>query len=97
MNIYLKFCGGCNPRYDRMEFASRVEEAFPEHSFQRNYQEPDISLVICGCGAACADKTDAAAPYGICTVWSCDSFEQACAFINEAASDAGERDLRSLK
>lgn len=89
MNIYLKFCGGCNPRYDRTAFASQIEEAFPEHHFQREYADPDLSLVICGCKAACADKTDAAAPYGVCTVWSGDCFDDVCAFINDASHKEG--------
>lgn len=85
MDIYVKFCGGCNPRFDRMEFASRLEENFPEHSFQKEYKDPDISLVICGCPSACAGRADAAAPYGTCTLWSSDSYDEACRFINDTA------------
>lgn len=88
MNIYLKFCGGCNPRYDRTHLASRIEERFPQHSFTRENNDQDITLVICGCSASCADRTDLAAPYGVCTVWNSESFDDVCRFIEEASRAA---------
>ena len=57
MNIGVKFCGGCNPRYDRGEFyrnflrehvEQHIETASPDALY-------DLLLVICGCPSACAD------------------------------------------
>ncbi len=55
MNIGVKFCGGCNPIYNRGEAYKAYRERYPEHHFesvdlQKQY---DRILVICGCEKAC--------------------------------------------
>ncbi|MGI6072205.1 MAG: hypothetical protein ACOX75_04250 [Lachnospiraceae bacterium] len=90
MNIYVKFCGGCNPRFDRAGLLSRMERAFPEHVFENEYKDPEVSLIICGCSAACADRRDAAAPYGIYTVWQEDCLEDFGDFITSVRVGLGE-------
>lgn len=57
MDIGVKFCGGCNPMYDRGGLYRRIMEAYPEHSFEaadaaKNYE---TLLVICGCERACVN------------------------------------------
>ncbi len=57
MEIGVKFCGGCNPMYDRGKLYKHIIEAYPEHSFEtadeaKNYE---ALLVICGCERACAN------------------------------------------
>ena len=54
--IGIKYCGGCNPRFDRgaiyHTIQSRLEEAHFEHAKEGvNY---DALLVISGCLSACA-------------------------------------------
>lgn len=53
----VKYCGGCNPRYNRTAFFDTVKRHFPEVEFQ--YVQPDVVydhlLVICGCPSRCAD------------------------------------------
>ncbi|MCH4072110.1 hypothetical protein [Pseudoramibacter sp.] len=52
----IKFCGGCNPRYDRGAYADRLikslekpaELAVPGKAY-------DTVYVICGCQVCCAD------------------------------------------
>lgn len=55
MKIGLKYCGGCNPNYERGALAARARREFPEHSFAP-YDERgayDLVLVICGCLEEC--------------------------------------------
>ncbi|MEA4813695.1 MAG: hypothetical protein VB112_02135 [Oscillospiraceae bacterium] len=58
MKIALKFCGGCNPFYDRRAAAEELKRLFPD----MEYASPEdkdcpASLLICGCATACADST----------------------------------------
>ena len=57
MNVGVKFCGGCNPNYDRGALFERIPEAYPEHDFEfaDDTKEYDALLVICGCPRACAN------------------------------------------
>lgn len=55
--IGVKYCGGCNPRYDRAAFLEKVKQLCPEASFfpawgNRNF---DAYIVINGCPSACAE------------------------------------------
>ena len=53
----VKYCGGCNPRYDRTAFFDTVKKRCPEAEFQ--YVQPEVIsdhlLVVCGCPSRCAD------------------------------------------
>lgn len=52
----LKYCGGCNPRYDRIKAVKQLEEELGE---QLSVVEQEIYydevFVICGCTASCTD------------------------------------------
>jgi 4-hydroxybutyrate CoA-transferase len=55
--IGIKFCGGCNPRYNRKELANRLMEelkSFYMFEFVCENREYDKLLVICGCMNCCA-------------------------------------------
>jgi 4-hydroxybutyrate CoA-transferase len=84
MTVKIKYCGGCNPRYDREAFFRRLAETFPEIIFQSNPEEgPCAGLVICGCDAACADASNCIGSSGRVTVWREDAFESVCRFLKE--------------
>lgn len=57
MTVGVKFCGGCNPRYNRAAALRALERDFPQHHFApaQSVTGPDWLLVLCGCKAACAD------------------------------------------
>lgn len=59
MTVGVKYCGGCNPRYDRVAAARRLEAAFPALTFTPALPGVcyDALLVLCGCTARCADLT----------------------------------------
>ncbi|MGN0733649.1 MAG: hypothetical protein ACI4LC_05690 [Emergencia sp.] len=56
MRIGVRFCGGCNPRYDRGAFYKEVAESNSCHSFSiaEEGEKYDKLLVIGGCPACCA-------------------------------------------
>lgn len=56
MHVGVRFCGGCNPRYNRREFLERSQAENPEDKFEIaeegvNYE---CLLVIGGCPSCCA-------------------------------------------
>ena len=57
MKIGVKYCGGCNPRYDRGAFVEGLKARYPDAEFQsaRPQERYDQVLVVCGCAARCAD------------------------------------------
>jgi 4-hydroxybutyrate CoA-transferase len=55
VKIGIKYCGGCNPRYDRKRIAEQLKERF-SHSFETAdaENEYDLLVVLCGCSSGCA-------------------------------------------
>ena len=59
MRIGIAYCGGCNPRFDRVEAVAALKEEFPGIAFLPfqdggNY---DFLAVVCGCHARCAARS----------------------------------------
>lgn len=79
MEIGIKYCGGCNPRYDRKKFVELLKERF-SHSFEPagTDREYDMLLVLCGCSSGCAGfEQYNVKKRNILMVKSCDDFEAA--------------------
>jgi len=56
LDIGIKYCGGCNPRFNRLEFVSQLKRNAPHHNYSLYMGKPsDVYLVVCGCKRACAD------------------------------------------
>ena len=55
--IALKFCGGCNPNYDRLELLNRLKKTLEPDLEWVAYtdQNADKVLIICGCATQCAE------------------------------------------
>lgn len=60
MDIGIKFCGGCNPRYNRIQCVEKIKAKFPEHNYvtPKDKKICDIWVIVCGCTRACADSED---------------------------------------
>ena len=57
MKVGIKYCGGCNPRFNRREIVEKLMDEYSDFSFEpaiENYLY-DIILVINGCLSACAN------------------------------------------
>lgn len=60
MLIGVKFCGGCNPRYDRgkaLEAIRSAAQGFAEFAVAEEGREYDRLLIIGGCTNCCASAT----------------------------------------
>ena len=80
MLIGVKFCGGCNPRYDRGDFLRKARERFEGHvSFElaKEDTEYDGLLVIGGCSNCCPDYRHFKTRTEPILVWDWSHFEGA--------------------
>ncbi len=56
--VALKFCGGCNPEFDRGEYYLRIRAAAGDSILWRSLEDEDFEtvLLIEGCPTACPEK-----------------------------------------
>jgi len=53
--VAVKYCGGCNPRLDRVTFVNRLFSEFEALVPGVAETEPWLALVVNGCRRACAE------------------------------------------
>jgi len=66
MNIGIKYCGGCNPTYDRPSVVSSLREHISkDHSIETAKQGIvyDVVIILCGCSSACVSNNNLEAKY----------------------------------
>lgn len=58
MKVWIKFCGGCDPAYDRVEYYQRIKLAAVDFIdwLQLEEQGGEAVLLICGCLKACPEE-----------------------------------------
>jgi len=86
----IKFCGGCNPRYDRglaleklrSNFNGEIEMRFAEENI-----DYDILLVIGGCTNCCASYQQYRAKKDILKMWDEGHIESITSTINEMITE----------
>jgi len=56
--IGIKYCGGCNPFYERVEVIQRLQSLLEDRFIFAvdDLQDSDIMVLVSGCPRACADK-----------------------------------------
>ena len=66
VQVGVRYCGGCNPRYDRVALVKRLESFFPEAEFVPADDGAiyPAALVVHGCPARCAGTSGLAVPGG---------------------------------
>ena len=54
--VGLKYCGGCNPSYERVEVVQCIQSQLKDRFLFLRHDEPDIEvlLLLSGCHRACA-------------------------------------------
>ena len=58
--IAVRYCGGCNPSYQRGASVRGLQKRFP-HLQLLNFEPTDVYravLIVCGCSARCAGQAD---------------------------------------
>lgn len=85
MKIGIKYCGGCNPRYDRVQIVSRLREDFPglELFPAREDSPADLIVVICGCGVQCANHARLHGAWGKMILSRAEDYDVLCKKIRE--------------
>ena len=55
MRVGIKYCGGCDPNYERRTIVQRARRDWPEALFEPYdpAAEYDLVLVVCGCLEEC--------------------------------------------
>ena len=96
MKIGIKYCGGCNPRYDRSHMTAQLLKSLPdaEPVYDTGVYCP-IWLVVCGCPSACVDTGPLRAGE-IITVSSAKEFYPLKAKLLEKMTSAKDSDLLEL-
>ncbi|MBU3092957.1 hypothetical protein K2F40_01650 [Clostridium sp. CM028] len=66
MKIGIKYCGGCNPTYDRPGVVSKLKKYIGKaHSIEtaKHGIIYDVVVILCGCTSACASHQNLEAKY----------------------------------
>ena len=84
MMINVKYCGGCNPRYERSNIVKSLRERFPDIDIHFDYtDEAEAAVIICGCSAACADVSGYLGSYGRFIIWKESAKEELFGFLED--------------
>lgn len=65
MELYVKFCGGCNPKYDRKKTVKEIEQRL---NADIKYSKPNrnsICLLVSGCERACLKESEWGNPISV--------------------------------
>jgi len=59
VKVGLKYCGGCNPEYDRVALVRYIEESLQSKVAFVTPESEGVGLILAveGCSTACADLT----------------------------------------
>lgn len=78
--VGFKFCGGCNPDYDRVALANRIAKGLKGKVKVVSLEQEDVGFVIAveGCSTACADLS----PFSDLPIYTIFSEEQGEQFID---------------
>jgi hypothetical protein len=87
----IKFCGGCNPRYDRRKAYEEIRGHFEgrlHFGFASEGESYDLLLYMAGCSSRCTDLSAYAAHRGMAVSWDAGMTEET---IEELESLIGAR------
>jgi len=94
--VGIKYCGGCNPKYDRAGFVQHLQEAFyqkedfchkdfkDQNGIRFEYAQAgvfyDVLIVVNGCERSCADTGTLSGNYFL-NITSASELESAAGFL----------------
>jgi 4-hydroxybutyrate CoA-transferase len=57
MKIGIKYCGGCNPKFNRTKLVEKIIEKYKTQNFEAVKKDVlyDLLLVVNGCLSSCSD------------------------------------------
>lgn len=74
MKVGIKYCGGCNSRFDRVALVDKIKSHYKQfdYNYAREDEEYDFILAINGCHVACAGLKDLKAKQGFIIIRDAD-------------------------
>lgn len=80
----MKYCGGCTPRYNRVQAVRYIRKRLNDEVVLVSYEDHDIEgiLIVAGCPTVCVDL----APFKGLPVWVVTSFQDAEYFVQRMRS-----------
>ena len=83
MLIGVKYCGGCNPNYERSRILKMARAEFPRVTFEpyRTDAAYDLVLMICGCRQSCTTFRCSNSANGVCNIASLEEYEKLRSFL----------------
>lgn len=75
--IGIKYCGGCNPTYERVQMIQKVQSLMEDRFFflPHDQQDLDLLLLMNGCPRACADENSNRSEIPYCSILGENDFE----------------------
>ena len=75
--IGIKYCGGCNPFYERVEVIQRLQSLLEDRFIFAvdDLQDSDIMVLVSGCPRACANRNSGSSDVPSHPVFGEDDFE----------------------
>lgn len=60
MKVGIKYCGGCNPRFDRAALVEKLEKEYGKVELTYDLADPQVEhiVAVCGCERACVKEED---------------------------------------
>jgi hypothetical protein len=77
LKIGVKYCGGCNPSYERVEMIERIQFRFNDRFLFLRHDEPDIEVTVLmsGCHRACARRDFNSTEISYCSITEENDFD----------------------
>ncbi len=84
----VKFCGGCNPRYDRGKAFEDIKKERPDIEFAiaREGEKYDFLIVIGGCTSCCASHCQYTYEQGLIKMWDREHIDKVLDKLDEVAT-----------
>jgi hypothetical protein len=86
LKVGVKYCGGCNPRYERKQFLNRLQKELEKECVFEIAKENtlyDMILVLGGCSNCCADYSELLYRYEALCVRDSSDYEKIFDLIKE--------------
>ena len=85
MKIGVKYCGGCNPCYERSDILRWLKRDYPTVQTEAVREDVlyDMCLVICGCREECSDYSYLKQQYEVLIIRAPEEYEKASNRIRE--------------
>ena len=96
MRVRVRYCGGCNPRYDRAALARRLPGAFPglEFVFVAAGGPCGREVLVCGCERRCARPSPGARAFVLCAPAGWDAL---CRWLRAQGEEQGQETAKGAE